>query len=345
MNYSSDYEYVVSTWFDALGFISSSLYSCIVASWTQYILSIVIICIIACKWLIHPIVVLSPTPATVTLSSRVYALWKGHWIILTVYFLVMCGNIANYLFIFGGAMYHGVPYTLQQPFTGCGIILTSPIMWVIFANTLTFEALSIGLIVYKAWPIARQRGIQTPLFTLLLEDGIGYYLTFTASKLCIVGAIYAPTALSPVVLPTFFSVPVAAIAINRLFIRLQRIMFSKQTTTSFTLTNFSTLHYPPTHSGSGGGRGSGNSGPKEITTFGGSDPSGQRRRLQQQQRDQKRERDEIFSDVDDIELSSGDELRRTSSTHQGTTLSKIPTGESVAVTIESDQHQHQGHAL
>ncbi|KIM27148.1 hypothetical protein M408DRAFT_173989 [Serendipita vermifera MAFF 305830] len=231
-----------------LNFVSfSSNYHCVIATWAEYVGSVVVILIVA-----------------FTLASRVYALWKGNYIILTVFFLVMFANILNYWFIYGTALYKGFPILNQPPFTGCVFAASSNILWVTFANTLTFEALSIGLIIYKAWPIARQRGIATPLFSLLLEDGVGYYLAFTTSKLFTVGAIYAPTVVTPVILPSYFAVPVAALSINRLFIRLQRIMIDKPVVTNFNSADFSTGK-PETRSGTNGEPAT----PRDVVTIGG----------------------------------------------------------------------------
>lgn len=273
------------------------------ATWIQFVLSIFIIAIVA-----------------FTLASRIFALWRGNYIVLGILFLVMTANILNYLFIYGTALYKAVPFLGQPPFTGCALIAQSNVMWVMFANTLVFEALSIGLIIYKAWPIARQRGIQTPLFTLLLEDGIGYYLSFTVSKLFIVGAIYFPTSISNIILPSYFSVPVASVAINRLFIRLQRMMIKRPALTEYTTANISTVHN--TSSGSRSRSSGGGSAPKDVVTIGG---TGRVRA--------RRHHDDVFSNGD-IELVTAEDLHD-ATRRRDSTLAHTVTGESIAHTIES----------
>lgn len=278
-------------------------YDCTVATWAEFVISIFIISIVA-----------------FTLASRVYALWKGNYIVLTIFFFVMSANIANYVFMYGVALSRGTPIVSQPPFTGCAFIPKSDVLWIIFANTLIFEAISIGLIVYRAWPIARQREVTTPLFSLLLEDGIGYYLAFTASKLFTVGAIYSPTVISLVVLPSYLSVPVAALAINRLFIRLQRVMVTKRLTTELTGASFSAVK-SDSRSSTGG-----SSGPRDIITIGGTGRTHARRHQQ----------NEIYSDGS-VELCTAGELYMATTRHDS-----IPNSVSTAGRIDNGLRSKQG---
>ncbi|KIM27152.1 hypothetical protein M408DRAFT_311702 [Serendipita vermifera MAFF 305830] len=271
-------------------------YHCLVTTWVEFALSIIIISIVA-----------------FTLASRVYALWKGKYIVLTIFFLVMAANISNYLFIYGGALYKGTPLVSQPPFAGCAFVLKSNILWIVFANTLIFEAISISLIVYRAWPIARQRDVETPLFSLLLEDGVGYFLAFTASKLFTVGAMYVPTPISFVVLSSYPSVAVAALAVNRLFIRLQRAMVIQPTTTEFNGTGFSIAKYYSSDDTSG------SRAPRAIVTIGGTGRIRARRHHQ----------DELFSNGS-VELCTTGDVHAATTRHEG-----IPNSISTAGKIDN----------
>jgi hypothetical protein len=203
------------------------------------------------------------------LATRVWALWKGSYIILTIYFLVLSGNAGNFIFNYGLSLIRGTVLLAQPPFTGCGVIPLSNVMWIPFTNTLGFETLSICLIVYKSWPLAKLRGVKTPLFSLLLEDGVAHYLCFLASKLFVVGCIFVPTVLSPIVLPASLPIPVAALTINRLLLRLQRIMLNdRQGLTDYTTTRSSTVRYGTGDSDEDGSRG--------IITVGGTNQAGRR---------------------------------------------------------------------
>jgi hypothetical protein len=251
------------------------------------------------------------------LSTRVWALWKGSYIILAIYILVLSGNAGNFLFTYGLALLNGTVLLQQSPFTGCGVIPNTNVIWIPFTNTLSFELLSIVLIVYKTWPMARLRGIKTPLFSLLLEDGVAHYLCFLASKLFVVGCIFVPTVLSSIVLPASLPIPVAALTINRLFLRLQRTMLNERPgLTEYTTTGVSTVRYA-TGGDDDGGEG--------ITTFGGSDQA--RRRIHAQRHPHLD--DEVFSlGGGDIEMSSNKKdggLHPIASTRRGSTILPMPT--------------------
>ncbi|KIM27153.1 hypothetical protein M408DRAFT_174037 [Serendipita vermifera MAFF 305830] len=279
-------------------------YHCLVATWAEFALSIIIISIVA-----------------FTLASRVYALWKGKYIVLTIFFLVLAANISNYLFIYGGALYKGTPLVSQPPFAGCAFVLKSNILWIVFANTLIFEAISISLIVYRAWPMARQRDVETPLFSLLLEDGVGYFLAFTASKLFTVGAMYVLTPISFVVLSSYPSVAVAALAVNRLFIRLQRATVIQPTTTEFNNNNFSIAKYYSSDDTSG------SSVPRGIVTIGGTGRIRARRHHQ----------DELFSDGS-VELCTPGDVH-VASTRRNSLATSVHAAEKMNTGLEPNQGQ------
>ena len=177
-------------------------------------------------------------------------------------------NVCNFLFTFGVDLIEGTVFLKQSPYTGCWVNPRYSVTWIAVANTLTFETLSIGLIVYKSWLIARLTGIKTPLFSLLLKDGLAHYLLFIASKLFVVGNIVVPTVVSAVALPASLPIPVAALAVNRLFFRLRRTMLHQTPgLTNYTTIGFSTLKH---HTGVDDNDG------KRITTIGGSDKAGRR---------------------------------------------------------------------
>jgi hypothetical protein len=204
------------------------------------------------------------------LAARVWALWKGSYIILTIYFLILSSNFCNYLFTNGIGLIKGTIFLQQLPFTGC-IIMPSvqSIIWIALGNGIGFETVSIGLIIYKTWPLARLRGVKTPLFSLVLEDGLAHYLCFVATKLVIAFGIGFPTAISPVVLPAAIPWPVVGVVVNRLFLRLQRIMLNKSSgATTHTVTEFFTTKYATSDRDEDGS--------KRITTVGGSDRAGRR---------------------------------------------------------------------
>jgi hypothetical protein len=245
------------------------------------------------------------------LAIRVWALWKGSHIILTIYFLVLSGNVLNFLGIYGLSLIRGTILLYSPPYTGCIVIPNSNVMWITFTNTLVFEAFSISLIVYKSWPLARLRRVETPLFSMLLEDGIAYYLCFSASKLFIVVCVYVPSVVATVTLPAFISVSVGSLAVNRLFLRLQRTMLNKTSSLmEYTNTRISIARH---HTDGDGG------GDDGITTSGGSGMAV--RRVHSRRRSHIG--DELFSlgegDVE-MSLTKKGELHATDLTHHSSTI-------------------------
>jgi hypothetical protein len=247
------------------------------------------------------------------LSTRVWALWRGYKIILTIFFLIVSANICNYLFTYGIAALKGTVVLNTLPYTGCFVIPLYNIFWVAFANGFAVETLSIGLIVYKSWRIHRLTGIKTPLFSLLLQDGLAHYISLIASKLFLIGAAYAPTTVSAVVLPSAFPFLIVALVVNRLFLRLRRTMLHQTSgVTDYTTVGFSAIG----HSTSGG---------KGIATVGGSDRGG-RRVIAQRHSDLDGEFFSLGGGDVEMSLSKKDgELHHTASTRCSSTILPTPT--------------------
>ena len=113
------------------------------------------------------------------------------------------------------------------PFTGCMTLPGYDKVWLSFIASLGFEIMIIFLTVYQSWSIASQKGIRTPIYTMLLEDGLSYFLIIVASQLMSFIGIMVPSALAIPLLGSYPSVPIAGVACSRLFIRLQRLLLRK----------------------------------------------------------------------------------------------------------------------
>jgi hypothetical protein len=163
--------------------------------------------------------------------------------------------------------------------------------------------------------MARLRGVETPLFSLLLEDGIGYCLVLIASKLFDVGTIYLPSVVATVTLPASICISASTLAANRLFLRLRQSMVDQKSgLTDYTTTGFAVFNH---------GTGADDDGGKGTTTIGGSDKYG--RHIQAQRHSYLD--DELFSlGGGDIEMSSSKkegELNPSDSTRRYST--NLPT--------------------
>ncbi|PVF96240.1 hypothetical protein CPB86DRAFT_799036 [Serendipita vermifera] len=123
----------------------------------------------------------------------------------------------------------------KHPFTGCSVTITFKQTYIIFLTGIAFETCMVALTIIRSYPIARSNreiSFTAPLWRLLLQDGIFYYI-------CIIGVQVFTVILSSSPQNTAHSVPailsylpfvVPGIACNRLFIRLQTALLVKEGT-------------------------------------------------------------------------------------------------------------------
>jgi hypothetical protein len=195
---------------------------------------------------------------------------------------VLAGNVFVFLLMYGLSLLRGTLLLFPPPFTGCTVAPNSKILWIMFTTTLAFETLATGLIVYKSWPLARLRGVEAPLYSLLLEDGIGYCLTLIASKLFVVGCLYIPSVVATVGMPTCICISVSSLTANRLILRLHGTMLNNMSDwTEYTSAGFSMARNCT----------DGDASDKAISTIGGSGKTGRRFHA----RKHSRVDDELFS--------------------------------------------------
>lgn len=159
--------------------------------------------------------------------TRVYALWNRDKRVLIVALMGFCGNIGSYLILVSYSYAKGAFFVTYPPFTGCVVFPGYDKGWLIFVTSIGFETVIIVLTIYKSWSVAIQRGIRTPLYTLLLEDGAIYYFFILLSQMLSIITVWVPSALSAPVGGAYPSIAVSGIACNRLFTRLQRLLVSR----------------------------------------------------------------------------------------------------------------------
>ncbi|KIM31944.1 hypothetical protein M408DRAFT_241167 [Serendipita vermifera MAFF 305830] len=158
---------------------------------------------------------------------RVYALWNRDKRILTTVLTLCCLHIVCYIIIIGYAYGKGSMMAATPPFTGCVIVFGFTTIWPIFIPSLVFETVIASLIIYKTWYFATREHSRTPLYTTLFQDGLIYYIAIILSQVLALVCFQVPSTLTIPVLRSYSTFPVAAVACNRLFIRLQRLLVSK----------------------------------------------------------------------------------------------------------------------
>lgn len=185
------------------------------------------------------------TMISLAMITRAYALWNRDKRILIGTLSVFLIHITVYIVVTCYAYGTGTMLPSSPPFTGCFLILGYDKLWVTFIPNITFETLIVILTVYKTWSITIQSGIRTPLFTMLLSDGLLYYWIIMASQVLSFICMMVPSSLTVPIIGAYPSITITGIACNRLFTRLQRLLLSKSKgQSSFTTHGFGTSIVP-----------------------------------------------------------------------------------------------------
>lgn len=158
------------------------------------------------------------------LVSRIYALWNRSRLILI---LTMLGLVLNAAVFFGIVAYTYIDAEIMAnhpPFTGCMALPHFHFGWTMLVATLTYEAILVTLTAIKAYPVAIQRGVKTPLYTLLLHDGLLYFLVIMILQIINLISIFQPGPLTGVMVNAFPALAVIGVSCSRLLLRLQRAL-------------------------------------------------------------------------------------------------------------------------
>jgi hypothetical protein len=158
--------------------------------------------------------------------ARVNALWSHSRLIKSI--VIVLSAVNTLVFAICGSYGWATAKVIPQipPFTGCAAIPRPDLnLSMIFIPAIIFETCVVVLIFIKAYPMLNQTRGRLPLFTLLLSDGIMYYIVIIIAQ-----AFAFSTSFSgnyALLLPVAASSPsiiASAIACNRLFIRLQDVL-------------------------------------------------------------------------------------------------------------------------
>lgn len=159
----------------------------------------------------------------VAMITRVYALWNRDKRILIGTLSFFAVQIIIYAGLSSYSYANATIFPLNLPYTGCGLKQGYDKVWAGFIVSLVFEAMILSLNVYKSWSIAVQKGINAPLYTLILEEGILFFIIIMVSQILTFVSLVVPSIKTMPILGTYPSIPVTC---SRLFARLQRLLLS-----------------------------------------------------------------------------------------------------------------------
>ncbi|KAG8850193.1 hypothetical protein FRB91_009291 [Serendipita sp. 411] len=159
------------------------------------------------------------------LISRVYALWNRSRRVLFIITTLVLVNLVCFIVLASIAYSRSFTFVNLAPFTGCLYMTTFTSGWVSLTIALTSETIIVILTFIRTYPIARQKTVNTPpLFNLLLQDGIFFYLLIMIAQVITLVSLLSPSVFSGPVLESSPGTVVLAIACNRMLVRLQKAL-------------------------------------------------------------------------------------------------------------------------
>jgi hypothetical protein len=167
------------------------------------------------------------TVLSVIFTIRVYALWNRSRMIFFLCLGVSTLNLGCYIVIIAYSTATGSITPASAPFTGCKLFSGYTKGYIMFVTSITFETMMITLTAVKSFPLARQRDAHTPLFTMVLGDGLTYYFFILALHVLNLIILFTPSLAAASFVASYPSVAVMAVACNRLLIRQQRLLLPR----------------------------------------------------------------------------------------------------------------------
>lgn len=161
-----------------------------------------------------------------SLLMRVNALWSFSRPVVCFATLLFALNTLCQIIVLAYCWYVAILMPNVLPFTGCIVIVTFPKTYLIFIAGIAYETCMVALTIIRSWPVARGRDIKLPLWSLLLQDGLIYYLFIIAAQIFVTIVMRVPVdiSISVLIMLSYSPIFVVGIACNRLFIRLEMLL-------------------------------------------------------------------------------------------------------------------------
>jgi hypothetical protein len=165
---------------------------------------------------------------TVTMTIRVLALWNHSRPVKLALVLLLPINLVTPSIVVGYIHATAKITPATPPFTGCSMIASNKFIYLIFLTPLIYETLVIVLTVIKSYPILRMGPISLPVFELLFQDGLAFYCAIVAAEALTLICAYSGNMSLIITVPLSSpALPLAAVACNRLLMRLQSMLIKR----------------------------------------------------------------------------------------------------------------------
>lgn len=179
----------------------------------------------SCKaslWVALAAAVVSVVVLDLILLIRVHALWSDSRMAVEVAVLLFLINIVMFTLVISLTYATNMVAVGMPPFTGCLIRPIFKQIWLTLIGAFVFETYTITLILVKCVPIALKPRIRSPFSSVLVTDGLIYYIIIAALHLFdIVISFYGHISLTIPVMTSYPGTALVGVACNRLLIRLQ----------------------------------------------------------------------------------------------------------------------------
>jgi hypothetical protein len=162
------------------------------------------------------------------MALRVQALWNHSRPIKIMVVLLFLVNLIAPIVVVCHIYTTAILVPAKPPFTGCAIIASTNLAYIVFVPAFFYETLIIVLTVIKSYPLLRQGSITLPLSNLLFKDGLVFYCAILATQLITLICSYSGNmSLLMSVTLSGPALPVSTVACNRLLMRLQTALVNQ----------------------------------------------------------------------------------------------------------------------
>jgi hypothetical protein len=158
---------------------------------------------------------------------RIRALWYHLRQVVTAVTLLCIGNILTFIITIAYGLATATIGPATYPFTGCFFNPSFRRQYISFITSIVFETVIITLTIIRVWSVMYDGQRRLPLFTLLIQDGLLYYISIMCIHFIVLfTGLFADFTVALAIFGSLPSIAVAGVACNRMLLRLQGILLA-----------------------------------------------------------------------------------------------------------------------